>query len=67
MAHAHLELCASFWSFSLQNNRAEIARNEVNLKLVDEQLFNFHMERDLKILRLFHLMKLLTDSLITES
>lgn len=67
MTRARLELHASFWSFNLQNNRAEIARNEVNLRLVEEQLFYFHIERDFKRLRLHHFMKLLMGSLITES
>lgn len=60
-----LSLCAWFWSLSLQKDRGEIAKNEVSLKLGDEKLFeDFDMERDLKMLGLYHLGKWLTGSMI---
>lgn len=65
VACPRLELYAWFWSFSLQKDRAEIAKNEVNLKLGDEKLFkDFDTERDLKTLGLYHLGKWLTGSMI---
>lgn len=47
-----IKLYASFWSISLQKDRAEMAKNKINLKLGDGKLFkDFDMERVLKNMR----------------